>query len=61
MKWKQLSNFKKILFVLLAIIIAYVFLWILVFIACKLSLGPFEPCIWNIQKYWFPFPRCVCV
>lgn len=61
MKWRELSNLKKILFMLLTIVIVYVILWVAVLVACKLNLGPFESCIWNLKKYWFPFPKCVCV
>ena len=52
---------KKILFAILVLLGIYAILWVVVLVSCKLGIGSFEPCIWNLQKYWFPFPTCVCV
>lgn len=45
--------------VLLVILIIYIVLWFAILLSCKL--GTSSGCIWNLGKYWFPFPRCVCV
>jgi hypothetical protein len=36
------------------ILITYVILWLSIYFGCK-------ACLWNIEKYWFPFPACICV
>jgi len=54
----SILNMKKkyywIVGIIALILIAYVILWFSIYFSCK-------ACLWNIEKYWFPFPTCVCV
>lgn len=52
---------KKMIGMAFGLIILYLMIWIAIYLDCKFFNWFHEPCIWNLKRYFFPFPKCVCV